>query len=243
MTSGHSTTIEYYGSGLKYIIDQFKLEAIEGYDSYKIPEGIKAIFITSLASIIEGTLKSFLKEFLKNLNIQNITIEDNQQVQPIIEPTIERDKIDMLKDICEDRIKRIENSTFENLLKEFELVTSVKLKELLDNQKENLFDNVKAIFRFRNLFIHGNVIEIEFLEENSFKFTGKSELLHNYLKKHDLEKEDYIVGDHFIELLVTKKLLNHFKDVVFNHFLKLEFWNDTPLTKNMINRIYYENDL
>lgn len=55
--------------------------------------------------------------------------------------------------------------------------------------------------------------------------------------------DDYKTGDNFIEVLVTQKLLNHFKDVVFNHFLKLEFWNDTPLTKNMINRIYYENDL
>ena len=243
MTSGHSTTIEYYGSGLKYIIDQFKLEEIEGSDSYKIPEGIKAIFITSLASIIEGTLKSFLKEFIGNLNIENITIQDNQEVKPIIEPIIEKSKIDLLKGICNDRVKKIENLTFEKLLTEFNSITSKNLNEALDNHKPNLSENIKMINKFRNFFIHANAINVVISEDNSFEFTNKSKVLHNYILKYDLQKEDYKVGDHFIELLVTKKLLNHFKDVVFNHFLKLEFWNDTPLTKNMINRIYYENDL
>lgn len=243
MISGQSNTIEYYGSGLKYIIDQFKLENIEGYDSYKIPEGIKAIFITSLATIIEGTLKSFLKEFIENLNIENITIQNNQEVQSIIPPIIEKSKIDLIKNICEDRVKKIENLTFEKLLIEFNLITSQNLNEMLDSYLPDLSENIKMINKFRNFFIHANTINVTTLEGNSFEFIGKAKILHNFIKKYNLEKEDYKVGDYFIEVLVTEKLLNHFKTVVFSHFLRLDFWNDAPLTKGMINRIFYENDL
>jgi len=250
----YSSTVQYVGSGLKYLKNMINLDSIQQDSDYKIPEGIKTVFITSLASIIEGVIKSYLKSEIRAISINKEIIEkslfqeksedDNAEVVISFQKTVKELRNDKSKNdklinkIIEIELNKIESLTWEKLKQEFKKISNDDLKTILNNHKPELSENIEAIFRFRNLFLHGNVIELKNKENGGFEFQGRSKFLSDFIKKHNLEKENITSEDHFIELLVTKKTMNFLFDKVYNEFLTLPKWSESFETQNMINLIW-----
>ena len=107
---------------------------------------------------------------------------------------------ELINRIIEIELNKIESLTWTKLKQEFNKISGDDMKTILNNYKSGLADNIEAIFKFRNLFLHGNVIEFKNKEDGSFEFEGKSKFLSDFIKKHKLEKEDITSKDHFIEL-------------------------------------------
>lgn len=250
----YSSTVQYVGSGLKYLKNMIDLDSIKEDNDYKIPEGIKTVFITSLASIIEGVIKSYLKSEVRAISINKEIIEkslfqekpEDNNTEPVVsfQRTIGELKNNKAKNdelinkIIEVELNKIESLTWEKLKQEFNKISNEDLKTLLNNHQPELAGNIEAIFKFRNLFLHGNVIEFKNKESGGFEFQGRAKFLSDFIKKYNLEKEDIKSEDHFIELLVTKKTMDFFFDKIYNEFLRLPKWNESPETRNMINLIW-----
>ena len=137
-------------------------------------------------------------------------------------------------------IEQVEKETWEKLIVLFNRITGKELKDLLDSKRRNLFDDVNAIFSFRNFIIHSNSIKHQIFKENDFLFQGKSIRLDEYLKKNKLIEENYkSEGNYFIECLIPKKIIPHFKKIV-EEYLDVNFFKKCTTVANLINLIYNE---
>jgi hypothetical protein len=252
-----STTIQYIGSGLKYLKNTTNIGNIDKhgqYQTYKMQEGIKVLFIISLASLIEGVIKTYLKS----------KVEDGLKIKRMIEKRIAcKEKIDdkeketiglsaffkdqelevknadkLMNKIIQLKIDNIENLSWENLKKEFKMISEHDFEELSNKHQSELSKSIEFIFKFRNLFIHGNIIDHKVTDNGTVEFLGKAKDLYAFIRKNSLEKESPQNADHFIEYIVTDKLVDFLFEKIYTNFIELPIWSKSFKTKNMINLIY-----
>ena len=258
----YTPTWNYIASGLNFLIENevWKTENNDGFEHYKIPEGVLLILIISFASVVEGSLKTYLietinKTFSEKDRIEKLindaipnsefqiqesetTFFPNPTKQELIKQKDKNDKLIIrIKNIT---LEQVESETWNNFIGLFKKMTGKKLKDLLDSKRKDLFDDVKAIFSFRNFVIHSNNIQIQIHKENDFSFIDKSNGLIEYLGKNKLVEENYKNGgEYFIECLMPEKIIPHFKKVV-EEYLDVNFFKECPAIANLINSIYNE---
>jgi hypothetical protein len=258
----YSPTWNYIASGLNFLIENevWKIENKNRVEPYKIPEGVRLILIIGFASVVEGSLKTYLIETLnktfsekdrieKLINDANpnsefpiqeseTTFFPNPTKQELIKRKDKNDKL--LIRIKNITMEQVESETWNNLIGLFNKITGKKLKDLLDNKRTDLYDDVNAIFSFRNFIIHSNNIQLQIHKENNFSFIDKSNVLIEYLRKNKLVEEKYKnEGKYFIECLMPEKIIPHFKKIV-EEYLDVNFFKECPAIANLINSIHNE---
>ncbi len=246
----YSHTINYFASGVNFMMGKTPWGDLP-VDSSKISEGTRLMYIVSFSSIIEGVLKSYLKSKL----YESILVKDRLEIQifderqeddsftitmvdPIEELKKQKGKNDsFIANVLEMKIDEVESLTWGKLKQEFKKLTGKALGDLLNDHRVNLNEEIETIMRYRNLFIHGNVIELEVNADQNLEFKGKAKALAEFLKKHKLEKDNVKPSDHFIELLVTDKVFKCFRNAVYDGYLGLPEWKNSLDTKQLITSI------
>jgi hypothetical protein len=252
----------YIASGLNFLISKeiWNIENDDGIKHHKIPEGVRLVLVITCASVVEGSLKTYLKEIIDgalyeknrieetmNSNEENSGVETKGLNRPFFETPTKQELLDqkhendkLLIKIKNVTIEEVENATWNTLIGLFEKVTGNKLRNLLEEKRKDLFADVEAIFHFRNFIVHSNSVQHQIIEENNIFFQDKkSERLISYLKKNRLIGNYKNGKEYFIEYLMPEKLIHHFKKTL-DEYLDVNFFKDyaTINTSTSINLIY-----
>lgn len=256
----YTPTWNYIASGLNFLIDKevWKVENNSGSEHYRIPEGVRLILILAYASVVEGSLKTYLigtinKTFEEKDRIENLINNDAlnseakiQESETLFFPNPSRQELIKRKDENDQlfiRIKNltteeVESATWNNLIGLFKKITGNELMEMLDNKRKDLSKDINMIFSFRNFIIHSNSLQLQILAENEFSFQAKSKDLIEYLIKNNLLRDNYKSQEkYFIEYLMPEKIILHFKKTVDDYF-DVSFLKECLETKNLVNFIY-----
>ena len=248
----YTPTWNYIASALNFLVEKeiWKVDNEDGNEYFKIPEGVRLILIISCASIIEGALKTYLKEvvngsiseneLIKNANDSRTVSEitNQESVESFFYASNEKGKQQLFVGIISVIKDEIENASWSKLLVLFEKITQEKLKDLLNEKRNDLFSDVAMIFQFRNFIIHSTNIQHKVFNENEFDFMDKSKTLIEYLQKNRLIDDNYKnEGKFFVEYLIPAKLICHFGKIL-NEYLNLGFFRNNITSANLINLVY-----
>jgi len=306
---GYTPIWNYTASGVNWIFrqDTWKGDNVDDKHPWCLPEGLKLILIISMASTIEGALRSYLRAKIRYaLQRQNelegilskpdetdTTTSDSTYEGPYVE--IEDDFIPSLttreeleqeyhqklallrksaklndgritqafnsiknvgkqlinwiprlnfqdekfsddeKQNLEAVLDVVEGSSWSLLKGYFNEINEVELSDVLHNSDPELFNDLNALFDFRNFIVHSNTLEQKF-GEKFVDFRGKSERLIGYIREKGFYPSS-IDNKYFIEILLPDDLITHFKKCQ-DLFFRSSVFDDSHETHNQISMIW-----
>ena len=235
-------TWKYLASAVLLDINNRERFEVKGelFSSHKIIEGRKVSIIISIASIIEGCLRTYLilkvADVRKHHELYQKNVETYERLQDeevslgFLKPKEFYEKeilrLSKIKGRFNQNTKfsKLSNKEWNELHKAFNQIHNYDIGNSMNSIKQNLYEDVKYIFLFRNFLVHSNLININVSEEGEVEYQGMSKMLIAYLKKNNIiEEEGQNKTRYYIKELLPNDLIFHFKSVLLNFFKLTEF--------------------
>ncbi len=234
-----TTTWNISASAINWLVNKQLIDSIDANSAYQIKEGLIKMIIISIASSVEGSLRTLLYYKWKELQDKEVQLSKKKVNETSAEIIRERNnlaiKLRMLKKKGINR-DRLEWSKLSSL---FEVIKNSTMEKELNKIAPNLYDEIEILFQFRNFLVHSNHISnTMYMQNNSLihVFEKKANNLYQYV--YDNQLFDTIKSPEYItEKLLTPKLLIRFNEAL-KKFLTLEDFEEHFDLQNIIRSIY-----
>lgn len=234
-----TTTWNISASAINWLVNKQLIDSIDANSTYQIKEGLIKMIIISIASSVEGSLRTLLYYKWKELQDKEAQLSKKKVNETPAEIIRERNnlanKLRMLKKkgINNDRLEWSKLSSL------FGVIKDSTMKKELNKITPNLYDEIEILFQFRNFLVHSNHISnTMYMQNNSLihGFDKKANNLYQYVYDNQLfdttKPPEYIT-----EKLLTPKLLIRFNEAL-KKFLTLKDFEEYFDLQNIIRSIY-----
>lgn len=238
----YSTFWNYTASGVNRIIDKNGYQYIKQRedDWYKIKEGIFLMLIISMASSIEGSLRSFLnvsvntasskrQEFINFLSRVDI---DQQEDKTKIEKELEYQE-KLIRNIPKIKAKSIEGESWSGLKELYDELFENTFEEELNGIEENLLVDIDYLFKFRNFVAHSNLIKFDVTQD---RLASGAKQLNEFLKNRGLESKEEV---YYVDLFLNEEVVKFFQEKM-NLYFTADFLKKDYSLKILVDLIWRE---